>query len=84
MVEDGAFSHKIDFISFFLKDILNIQGHPNRFIGSKLMFMLVNRGISLSGGVALGRFCACSLRRRLVLIRIGCMPKISETLAKKS
>ena len=29
MVEHGAFSHKIDYITIF-KEILNLQGHPNR------------------------------------------------------
>ena len=35
MVKDGAFGHKVDFVFFlFLKDILNLEGHLNRFIGS--------------------------------------------------
>ena len=43
MVEDGAFSHKIDFIPNFW-DILNLEGNPNCFIGSKVTVILVNRG----------------------------------------
>ena len=35
MVEDGAFSHKIDYIKVFYK-ILNPNGHPNRITGSKV------------------------------------------------
>ena len=29
MVEDGAFSHKIGYVTIF-KEILNLKGHPNR------------------------------------------------------
>ena len=68
MVEDGAFSHKIDYVTI-LKEILNLEGYLNRFIGSKVMAILVNGEILPSGGVALGRVCSCSLRSRLVLVR---------------
>ena len=54
MVKDGAFSHKI--------------GHLNRFIVLKVTAILMNREILPSGGVASGRVCACSLRRRRVLL----------------
>ena len=37
MVVDGAFNHKIDYVS-------NLEGHLNRFIGSKVMAILVNGG----------------------------------------
>ena len=47
--------------------ILNLEGHLNPFIGSKVAAILVNRGILPLGGVASGRVCACSLRSRLVL-----------------
>ena len=43
-----------------------MKGHLNRFIGSKVTAIFVNGGILPSGGVASGRVCACSLRRRLV------------------
>ena len=56
MVKDGAFSHKIDYISICL-EILNLEGHLNRFIGSKVTAILVNRGILHSGGAASGRAC---------------------------
>ena len=36
MVEDGAFSHKIGYVTIF-KEILNLKGHPNRITGSKVM-----------------------------------------------
>ena len=35
MVEDGAFSHKIDHVTIF-KEILNLEGHPKRITGSKV------------------------------------------------
>ena len=41
MVEVGAFSHKIDFVTIF-KDILNLEGHPNRITGSKVTTILLN------------------------------------------
>ena len=57
MVEDGAFSHKIDYVTIFLK-ILNPEGHPNRNTGSKVTAILLNGWILPVGGVALGRVCA--------------------------
>ena len=41
MVEDGAFSHKIYYVTIF-KGILNIKGHPNCNTGSKVTAILVN------------------------------------------
>ena len=35
MVEDGAFSHKIDYVTNFL-EFLNIEGHLNCITGSKV------------------------------------------------
>ena len=69
MVKDGAFSHNINCINFFL-EILNLEGHLNPFIGSKVAAILVNRGILPGDGVVLGRVCACSLHSRLVSQRI--------------
>ena len=39
MVEDDAFSQKIDY--FFL-EILNFKGHPNRITGSRVTAILLN------------------------------------------
>ena len=39
MVEDGAFSHKIDYVTNIF-EILNSEGHPNRTAGSKVMAIL--------------------------------------------
>ena len=35
MVEDGALSHKIDYVTIF-EVILNLKGHPNRITGSRV------------------------------------------------
>ena len=69
MVEDGAFSHKIDYGSSF-EGNLNLDGHLNCYIGSKVMAILVNGGILPSGGVASERVCASSLRSRLVCLKL--------------
>ena len=66
MVKDGAFSHKIEYASILL-EILNLERHLNRFVGSKVAAILMNGRILPSGGVVLGRVCVCSLRSRLVL-----------------
>ena len=65
-VVDGAFSHKIDFVTIF-KEILNPKGHPNRITGSKVTAILLNGWILPIGGASSGRVCSCSLRSRLVL-----------------
>ena len=65
MVEDGAFNNKIDYVPIF-KENLILEGHLNRFIGSKVTEIFVNGGILLRGGVAPGRVCVCSLHSRLV------------------
>ena len=61
MVVDGAFSHKIDYVPNF-KENLKLNGHLNRFIGSKVTAICVNGGILPRGGVASGRVCpaACA------------------------
>ena len=41
-----GFSHKIDYVLIFL-EILNIKGHLNHFIGSKVTEILVNGGFYL-------------------------------------
>ena len=50
-VVDGAFSHKIDYVTIF-KEILNPKGHPNRIIGSKVMAILLNVLILPIGGAS--------------------------------
>ena len=46
MVGNGAFSHKIDYITIF-KEILNLQGHQNRITGSRVTAILLNGWIFL-------------------------------------
>ena len=54
MVEDGALSHKIDYVTNYIN-------------GSKVIVILLNGWIlPIDGVTLLGRCGACSLRRRLV------------------
>ena len=46
IVEDGAFSHKVYYVTIF-REILNLEGHPNRITGSKVTAILVNGWICL-------------------------------------
>ena len=66
MVGDGAFSHKIHY-NGTLKEILNIEGHPNSNTGPRASAILLKGWILPIGEVASGRVCACSLRSRLVM-----------------
>ena len=61
MVEDGAFSHKINYVTIF-QEILNLEGHQNPITGSIITAILLNGLVLPVGGVASGRVCACSLR----------------------
>ena len=51
MVGDGAFSHKIDYITFFL-EILNLEEHSNRITGSTVTQILLNGWILPIGGAS--------------------------------
>ena len=51
MVEDGDFSHKIDYVTIF-QEILNLEGHPNCITGSKVMAILLNWWILPIGGTS--------------------------------
>ena len=57
MVAYGAFSHKIDYVTHFLK-ILNPKEHPNSITGSKVTAILLNEWILPIGGASSGRVCA--------------------------
>ena len=51
MVEDGAFSNKIDYVAIVL-EILNFEGHHNRITGSRVTAILLNGWIlSIDGAV---------------------------------
>ena len=41
MGEDGAFSHKTDYVTI-VKEILYLKGHPNRITGLKVTAILLN------------------------------------------
>ena len=49
IVEDGAFSHKIDYVTIFRK-ILSLEGHPNRITDSRNTAILLNGRILPIGG----------------------------------
>ena len=51
MVEDGAFSHKIDYFAFF-GEILNLERYPNYTPGSRVTAILLNWLILPIGRVA--------------------------------
>ena len=51
MVEDGAFSHKIDYVTIF-KKILNLEGRPKCITGSKFTAILLNKWILPIGGAS--------------------------------
>ena len=85
-VADGAFSHKIDYVTIF-KKILNPEEHPNRKTGLKATAIFLNGWILPLGGASSGRVCACSLRSQLVTFdslicyrdqMILCIKQISE------
>ena len=48
LVQDGALSHKINYVT-----ILNLEGHPNRITGSKVMAILLNGWSCIGKGVRL-------------------------------
>ena len=47
-VEDGAFSHKMDYVAI-LQEILNLEGHQYRITGSRVTAILLNRWIFCIG-----------------------------------
>ena len=69
MVQNDASSHKTNYI-VILSDILNLEGHQNRFIGSQVTAILLSGWILRNGGASSGRVCGCSLRSRLFYYKI--------------
>ena len=55
-VKNGASSHKTKYINILL-EIINLEGHQNCCIGSKVTAILLNGWILPTGGVASGRVC---------------------------
>ena len=71
MVDNGAYSHRIDYVIFFLK-ILNLEGHPNRIIGSKVMAIFLNGWILPIIGMGLRLQPAhCAVCSRLVFLEMA-------------
>ena len=62
MVEDGAFSHKIDYVTILLEN-LNPKRHPNRITSSKVTAILLNVWILPVSEVASGRVCTQSAKK---------------------
>ena len=58
MVKNGASSHKTNYIDIF-SEILNLGGHQNCCIGSKVTAILLNGLILPTGGASSERVCAC-------------------------
>ena len=54
-----------------LTEILNLGGHQNCCIGSKVTVILLNVWILPIGGAASRMICACSLRRTLVILGVA-------------
>ena len=51
MVEDGALSHKIEYVTICL-EILNLEGHPNCITGSRVTAIFLNEWILPIGGAS--------------------------------
>ena len=66
-VKNGASSHKTNYFYIFSENP-NLEGHQNRCIGSKVTALLLKGCILPTGGASSGRFCACSLRSRIVSV----------------
>ena len=70
MVQDGAFSLKIDYVSIFW-EILNLKGHPNRITGSRVMAILLIGLILPNGEVSAVEGLRSTGLPRLVLRKRG-------------
>ena len=71
IVRNGAFSHKIDYITIFVKEILNLKGHQNRITGLRVTAILLNGWIfpiGQSGEASPWRVCYQRGLPRLVLL----------------
>ena len=64
-VKVSSLSYKIDYV-IVMKSFLKSEGHQNRISASRVTVILLKGLFVHIGGVASGRVCACSLRRRLV------------------
>ena len=64
-VRDSSSSHKIVYV-LLINNFINIKGHQNPIIGSKVTVILLKGWILPIFGVASGAVCACSLGSRLL------------------
>ena len=62
MVEDSAFSHKIDYVEFFL-EILILEGHQNCITCSRVTAILLNGWNFRGGGSAINQAIPFSFQR---------------------
>ena len=67
MLKDGAFSHKIYYVTIF-KEIFNIEGHPNCITSSKVTVIWLNGWILPIGGAS--------------AVKGLCLPKFSKNFNK--
>ena len=51
MIEDGAFSHKVDSVTIYY-EILNLKGHPNHITGTRVTAIFLNGWILPIGGAS--------------------------------
>ena len=63
--QDFASRHITNYIDI-LSEIISLEGHQNRCIGSKVTANLLNGWILPTGGASSGLVCACSVRTKLV------------------
>ena len=73
MIDDGAFNHKIDYVTFFMEN-LNVDLFPNCITGSKL------RGFAYWWS-SLGRVCV-QPAKQACLNKEAKMSKISKNVAQ--
>ena len=76
MVKNGDSSYKTDYMDIFSEN-LNLEGHPNRCIGSKVKAILLNGWILPIGWASAVEGLRSTGLPRLVLFRLRCqMPHV--------
>ena len=73
MVEDGAFSHKIDFVTIL--EILNLKGHQTRITCSRVTAILLNGWIL--------PICGASVLEGLLPMGLPCLVYLTKVLKRK-
>ena len=80
MVKNGASSHKTNYIEIF-SEILNLEGHLNRCVGSAVTAILLNGWILHTGGVTSDRVCPAACAANL-FIKYSCMTLCAVSFSK--